>query len=163
MDNTYSPNSKVCATCNFWMGQRNLNSPRTLVKCIPGTDGDCLEGGMKRTHKMNNASCSKWQRWSVIRYNDNNEKRHKNIDNKGKKSYPFWFLALILLAGIIKFVLEYRVYFISIGIIVIFCFVVCLIIYKKAKRPKKKIIFTILIGIFFSIGAFSIIKLQNKS
>ena len=67
MDNTYSKNQKVCGTCDFWMGQRTLDSTKAHVKIVSSTFGDCLEGGRKQTHKMNNAQCSKWQKWGPLK------------------------------------------------------------------------------------------------
>jgi hypothetical protein len=67
MDNRYSANLKVCATCSFWMGERTVNFGRNLAVCTPGTKGDCHEGGMLKRQKMNNASCSKWQKWGGMK------------------------------------------------------------------------------------------------
>ena len=69
MNNRYSLNSKVCATCNFWTGQRKINDPvsRSLAECVPNTYGDCIENELRKTQKHNNASCTKWQKWSVFR------------------------------------------------------------------------------------------------
>ena len=67
MKNRYAAHNKVCATCSFWMGERSLDSSRRLVECVPNTKGDCHEGGIKRTNKMNNTSCAKWQKWGGIR------------------------------------------------------------------------------------------------
>jgi len=65
MKNRVYSNTKQCVTCNLWTGQRILagGSLRNIVECETNTKGDCLEGGMKRTNKMYNATCSKWQKW----------------------------------------------------------------------------------------------------
>ena len=153
MNNKYSQNSKVCATCNFWQGQRNFTSSlRNIVDVVPGSYGDCLEGVVKKTHKMNNASCTKWQRWSAIRsYNSNNNS--KTSKGKGTIPYPI-FVALILLVAILNFLGQNWMYFVSIGAIVIICAGICFFLYRKAKNPKIKIAFTIVLGIILIIGVF---------
>ena len=69
MNNRAYSSSKSCVTCNFWMGQRILagGSLRNIVECVPNTKGDCVEGGLRKTFKMYNASCSKWQKWGAFR------------------------------------------------------------------------------------------------
>jgi len=67
MDNSYTKNSKNCANCTFWTGQRTTDSGRFNTKCAPNTYGDCLEGGYKKTHKLCNGTCSKWQIWPGVR------------------------------------------------------------------------------------------------
>jgi len=67
MSNKYSSNQKVCANCTFWMGERKTDLSRSITECVPNTKGDCHEGGMKRTGKMNNATCSKWQKWGGVK------------------------------------------------------------------------------------------------
>jgi len=66
MDNSYSANFQVCATCSYWMGQRTTNSGRTAALVASGSKGDCHEGGKKRPGKPNNAKCEKWQLWGGI-------------------------------------------------------------------------------------------------
>jgi energy-coupling factor transporter transmembrane protein EcfT len=161
MNNKYPSNSKVCATCNFWQGQRNFTSTlRNLVEVVPGTFGDCLEGPVRKTKKMNNASCSKWQRWSAIRSNSS-DKKSESSKGKGTIPYPI-FIALILLAAIIKFVAENWVYVVSIGSIVICCVIACFLIYRKAKKPKIKMAFVILVGIISIITVISVVP-KNKN
>lgn len=57
----------MCVTCNFWMGQRTMDPSRHIVESVPNVKGDCVEGGMKKTGKMYNATCSKWQKWGAVR------------------------------------------------------------------------------------------------
>ena len=69
MNSRYNPSWKICVTCNFWMGQRTLagGTLRSMVECAPNSKGDCVEGNIKKTHKMYNATCSKWQKWGAFR------------------------------------------------------------------------------------------------
>jgi hypothetical protein len=67
MDNSYSANIKVCGTCSFGMGERTTDTTRTRAKYETGSRGDCHEGGLKKTGKMNNAQCLKWQKWGGLR------------------------------------------------------------------------------------------------
>jgi len=49
------------------MGQRTMDPSRHIVESVPNVKGDCVEGGMKKTGKMYNATCSKWQKWGAVR------------------------------------------------------------------------------------------------
>jgi len=58
---------KVCATCAFWMGQRTTDFTRNLTEVVLDSKGDCHEGGLRRSGKPNNATCSKWQKWGGVK------------------------------------------------------------------------------------------------
>ena len=139
MNNRYSQNSKVCATCNFWQGQRSFTSTlRNIVDVIPGSYGDCLEGAVKKTQKMNNASCSKWQRWSAIRSNSSSISLESS-KRKGTIPYPI-FVGLILLTALLRFIIDNKETFIIIGIIVLFIGVLSFIFYRKFKKKKEEML-----------------------
>ena len=163
MNNKYSKNTRVCATCNFWQGQRSFTSTlRNIVDVTPGSYGDCLEGAVKKTQKMNNATCSKWQRWSAIRSDSSNNKSSEKSKNKGTIPYPI-FVALILLVAVIQFIQNNLVYFVSICSIVIICTITCFLIYRKSEKPKYKMLATIFVGIVLIIAVFLVIPNIKKT
>ena len=136
MNNRYSKNIKVCATCNFWQGQRKFTSSlRNLVEVVPDTYGDCLEGSVKKTHKMNNAMCTNWQKWSAIR--DNNNSQSNGSKKKGIIPYPI-FVGLILLVALINFIIENKETFIIIGIILLFIGLLSFFYYRKFKNHEQE-------------------------
>ena len=139
MKNRAYSNTKQCFTCSFWTGQRNLagGSLRNIVECEPNTKGDCLEGGIKRTYKMYNSTCSNWERWAQLRPVSNSE-QPKNSSNRKKGTIPYpIFVALILLVGLIKFLKENPEVLIVAIIVILFVGVLSIYFYKKFKKQRN--------------------------
>jgi len=67
MENSYSANFQVCATCDYWMGSRTTNLARTNALVASGSTGDCHETSMRRPSRTNNSKCEKWRLWGGIR------------------------------------------------------------------------------------------------
>lgn len=65
---TFSTN-KFCITCNFWGGARTPAPPNlSMVECAStSVEGDCFVGGFKQPHKRCTTTCSKWQKWPVLK------------------------------------------------------------------------------------------------
>jgi len=61
------PSFKNCATCAFWGGARTANPTRSLVVFESEQRGECLGGGFNRATMNPLASCSQWEKWSVLR------------------------------------------------------------------------------------------------
>lgn len=64
----YSPNMKVCATCERWAGPRRVNSTRSAVTTTStAVKGECLGGGHNHALTPPTASCSKHVKWPILR------------------------------------------------------------------------------------------------
>ena len=160
MKSGYSANFKNCVTCAYWTGRRSLNSTRTRAEYDSGITGDCVQGSstIRYRNKSPSASCSMWEKWGQLKSLSISESSSKNTSRrKGGIPYPI-FIAGILLVAVIKFVADNWMYVVSIGTIVICCVLVCILIYRRAKKPKIKIFFTIIVGILLIIGAISIVS-----
>ena len=62
---THSPTQKLCCTCEFWIGPRELNSGRTQVKADAKDKFKCIE--TKSTDKRAGYSCGKWEKWGAFK------------------------------------------------------------------------------------------------
>lgn len=68
---SWSSNSKCCATCAHWAGERKpsgcgfaqTNSPSDRAKCWEGVFCGVTQG----PSAMSGASCSKYQKWSALK------------------------------------------------------------------------------------------------
>jgi hypothetical protein len=58
---------KVCATCTYWGGPRSTDSLRAYSVFDDKQKGECLGGGFNRLQMSANATCGRWQKWSVLR------------------------------------------------------------------------------------------------
>ena len=64
----FSGSSKVCATCNFWAGERTFTSTlRNNINVPQGAKGDCYKGSARIKDKLSTASCAKWEKWGGFR------------------------------------------------------------------------------------------------
>ena len=163
MNTRYSPNFRLCGTCSFWTGQRSLTIARTHVEIADGTFGDCNVDRVKKTHKMHNAMCNKWQVWGHIKDSDKivAKEEVKKVtklsggttssgSKRGSIPYPV-FSILLVMATIISFISKYLDYFKNLAFVIIPCVVVCFLINKFIKKPKFKIIVTAVLGIIISL------------
>jgi len=86
---------------------------------------------------------------------DSKNSKDKEI-NVGSIPRPV-FVVLIILAAMIKILIEYWIYFVSIGAIIIICIVICLLFNWIASNPRFKIFITIIASIISIIIACIII------
>jgi hypothetical protein len=155
MNTRYSSNIKNCGTCNFWAGQRQLASARTLVEIPDGATGDCNLAKPPIRNKLHNGTCPKWQVFAQFKDSQKiTEKQSgkKSSGSKGSLPYPL-MIALIALVAIISFIVKNKDYFLGIALVVIPCTVTCFLIYKFAKKPKVKIIIIASLGVILSLAA----------
>ena len=63
----YSGNQKLCATCAYWTGTRNLNFSATWVtNCA--SEGRCaVNRRVIKTTIANLCACSNWKKWEVLK------------------------------------------------------------------------------------------------
>ncbi len=70
MATTYPKTFKYCATCTFWMGNRECDHFGQRVT-VPGSSekGRCAipKGGWRNFEKQASSQCTSWQKWSVLR------------------------------------------------------------------------------------------------
>lgn len=66
---TSKPSSwKNCVTCLHWGGPRKASTFRDRVEYGSDRDkGECVGGGWNRSQKDAGSSCSKWEKWSVLK------------------------------------------------------------------------------------------------
>jgi len=145
MNNRYSPNMKVCATCNFWTGQRTTNSTRHLAECVPHTKGDCHEGGVLRRQKPNNAGCNKWEKWSALKDTSSTSTKSPKLAGRRKKGiipYPV-LIGLVILVGAIEFMRNQGTVFIvlSVGIVLVIGAVIGFIFYRKKRKKQGEFLY----------------------
>jgi TM2 domain-containing membrane protein YozV len=151
MDNGWSSNFQVCATCAFWMGQRTTDGTRTRAMVALGAKGDCHEGGMKRIGKPNNARCDKWQLWGGIRtiLNNNSNRTSSRTSDSGKtsgnkfsKEQILFTLGIVItgtFAAIKKFFIDHKETLIIIGICLLVALFTSLLIFLISKNKKNKL------------------------
>ena len=65
--NTLPPSFKVCATCALWAGGRSTDSLRNSSIFEMDQTGECCGGGLNRANTNPMASCSQWQKWTVLK------------------------------------------------------------------------------------------------
>jgi hypothetical protein len=56
---------KLCSTCAFWAGSREIKSDRQ-VKVHPYSKGRCRGGGFQHAPMAAMATCDRWQPWPQI-------------------------------------------------------------------------------------------------
>lgn len=70
MSQQYPGTWKQCATCAFWMGQRDcdrfgqrvtVSSPMDKGRCA------CQHCGWRNMEKQANSQCQSWQKWPVLK------------------------------------------------------------------------------------------------
>ena len=67
MAQDYSGNLKLCATCAYWVGQRDCDTFRTWVKNCSNEGRCALPNGPIRTTPANKCACLNWEKWSVLK------------------------------------------------------------------------------------------------
>lgn len=71
MEYQMNGNSKLCATCDYWVGTRQPNSFGTMViledQCVRGKCW-CLKGPHARGERFSNyTSCFCYEKWKVLK------------------------------------------------------------------------------------------------
>jgi hypothetical protein len=63
------PSSReCCVTCQYWGGTRKASTFRDRVDFGSDKDkGECVGGGWNRSQKDAGSSCSKWEKWGVLK------------------------------------------------------------------------------------------------
>ena len=65
---SYSPSTKLCATCAYWGGQRQTNPTRSVVSTKePITKGECMGGGHNHHQTPATGTCAKHVKWPVLK------------------------------------------------------------------------------------------------
>ena len=65
---TYSPQMRMCATCERWAGPRSINSSRSVITTVSTVvKGLCLGGTHDHAQTPPTASCSKHVQWPELR------------------------------------------------------------------------------------------------
>ena len=65
---SFSPNMRLCATCERWAGPRKLNSTRSVVTTGSiAVKGECLGGGHNHAQTPPTATCAKHVKWPVLK------------------------------------------------------------------------------------------------
>ena len=70
MSDQYSNSWKVCATCSFWCGPRDVDSFGQYVTVESAmTQGKCMGncGWRNSMRQANGSSCNAFQKWAVLR------------------------------------------------------------------------------------------------
>ena len=67
MEKEYAASLKLCATCAYWLGQRDINIYGTMVlKCRE--EGRCaVPHGPIRITPANKCACFDWKKWTVLK------------------------------------------------------------------------------------------------
>lgn len=70
MPQQYTKYSKICATCNFWRGYRELDISRQKVECDSWMSvGKCLQQSSGWTNQPRQAqqNCVYWEKWCELK------------------------------------------------------------------------------------------------
>lgn len=67
MANDYSGNSKLCATCAYWAGQRDVNQFCSWVTNCAGNGRCTVNRCVIKTTMANQCACSSWKKWPVLK------------------------------------------------------------------------------------------------
>ena len=67
MANDYSGNSKLCATCAYWAGQRGCNNFGTWVTNCSNEGRCAIPNGPIKTTMANTCACFSWKKWPVLK------------------------------------------------------------------------------------------------
>jgi hypothetical protein len=69
MAQKFRKNFKVCVTCEYWAGSRQLDTFRidAIVDSISSKGKCTLEGAFKGLDKSANGTCNKWQVWGAMK------------------------------------------------------------------------------------------------
>ena len=60
-------NFRACATCERWMGARQINQFARTVQIAQNTQGICYGGGFNQLPTNAAASCAQFVQWRVLR------------------------------------------------------------------------------------------------
>jgi hypothetical protein len=59
---------KNCVTCQYWGGSRKASTFRDKAEYGSDNDkGECIGGGWNRQQKTAMSTCSKWEKWGVLK------------------------------------------------------------------------------------------------
>ena len=68
MSQIWGKTNKICATCEYWLGKRELISGNSQVKVGSAIDkGKCINGGFKGVDKQGGSSCGDFKKWSLVK------------------------------------------------------------------------------------------------
>lgn len=67
MANQYSGNSKLCATCVHWMGQRDINGSGSWVTNCADSGRCTANRCVIKTTIANQCACFDWKKWPVLK------------------------------------------------------------------------------------------------
>ena len=67
MNQQFSCSLRVCATCERWMGARQIDNFSRTVKTPQNTQGICYGGGFNQLPTNATASCAQFVQWRVLR------------------------------------------------------------------------------------------------
>lgn len=70
MSISYSKNFKNCATCDYWLGARDIDYFATTVKVESNTEkGRCMcpSGGFRNVQRPANMSCANYKKWDIFK------------------------------------------------------------------------------------------------
>lgn len=62
----YYPTTKNCATCRFWVGNRELSDTRKYVSTYPDTEGKCFGKYLKFKKLAKNTGTNCWQEFELM-------------------------------------------------------------------------------------------------
>jgi len=61
-----SQSNKICATCNYWSGTREVPKNRNTIRVDNKTPSQCQAFNYSKKVKST-FKCSKWQKWSLMK------------------------------------------------------------------------------------------------
>lgn len=66
---TYNGSHRLCATCAYWTGAREITSGSTSVTNCEGTGKCAIPNGPLRNFERlgNTCACQDWKKWPVLR------------------------------------------------------------------------------------------------
>lgn len=62
----YSPNVKICATCSYWGGNRQVVNLGNNIEVSNGENGKCNYSSKRGTSCQENVSCQFWSKWTAL-------------------------------------------------------------------------------------------------
>ena len=63
----YGTNVLVCATCNYWGGNRQAANMGNNAEVNNYENGVCNEPSRRTTRAKENGSCHLWRKWGALR------------------------------------------------------------------------------------------------
>lgn len=77
----FFPSSKNCASCHFWVGNRELSDNTKYILAYPETEGKCYGKYFKLKKLAKNIGVNCWQEFELMNEDCNNQTTLQKLQN----------------------------------------------------------------------------------